>query len=118
MKDVLSRSIRRFKKMYAKRAFVHHFLAEGMEESWFEEAKEDMLGLEQDFDSVLSDMGAVGKNTKPKTDMAVYGKKIGGGAPKPRRSLNNQPNPSSQPPAGPSKSKPNPQPKPKNPPKK
>jgi tubulin alpha len=35
--------------MYAKRAFVHHYVAEGMEEGEFIEARENIASLQSDY---------------------------------------------------------------------
>ena len=39
--EVFSRIDHKFDLMYSKRAFVHHYVGEGMEEGEFSEARED-----------------------------------------------------------------------------
>jgi tubulin alpha len=45
----LERFNKGFDSMYGKRAFVHWYLKEGMEEEEFEEAREDMKSLQSDY---------------------------------------------------------------------
>jgi tubulin alpha len=47
--QAFKKSDSKFDKMYAKRAFVHWYIAEGMDEAQFADARENLAALEADY---------------------------------------------------------------------
>lgn len=55
IKDMWNRLLHKYKLMYNKRVFFHHFLSEGMTEDEFKEAKDNLEALVDDYVEVEKD---------------------------------------------------------------
>ncbi|KAA0185139.1 Alpha-tubulin, partial [Fasciolopsis buskii] len=58
MREAWHRNNLKFDVLFSRRCFVHWFIGEGIEESEFIEARDDMAYLEQDYTELMSEVGS------------------------------------------------------------
>ena len=72
LKDTLSTTNERFDMMLQKRAFLHWYLMEGMEELEFHDARDELLALEQDYKELHEEDNSSKRTNMTHGDYSLY----------------------------------------------